>query len=306
MIYTLTINPSIDYYMYHDSELREGINRSDRYEFIAAGKGVNVSAMLSALQMQSCCVVVCGGFTGEYIVKELRKKAWIHTIPVSNSQESRINVKIRCEQKEIDINTAGPKIDDHAKEVILRVFDQVRAEDIVCINGSLQSDMKETLLMISNIISDHKAKLILDVPNVTAEEIIAYRPYLIKPNLDELKQLMGMDDNLKQLLDKAKAVFIDRDINILLSMGDAGSCFLSKDRALHISSARVPHVVNTVAAGDSLLAGFLYMQAQQRSIIESLKFASAAGSASVMSSYLPTLTMINDLYEQVVIEEIMI
>jgi len=303
MIYTLTTNPCIDYYIYHDSELIEGINRSEQYEFIVAGKGVNVSKMLLILQMPSSCIVVCGGFTGDYIVNELKKEKLINTIDIQIAHVSRINVKTRFNHKEIDFNTSGPIVDDNAKEALLEVFDQVNANDFVCINGSLQSDIKDTVFRISKKVNKKNAKLVLDVPNLTADEIISYRPYLIKPNIDELKKLLNTEDGLNHIIDKAKSTFANYGINVLLSLGEAGSCYISSDKIIRISSAKVDQVVNTVASGDCLLAGFIYMQANQKSIEESLKFASATGSASVISSYLPSMDVITDLYKQVTIHE---
>lgn len=299
MIYTLTTNPSIDYYLYHDLDLREGIHRCEHYEFIVAGKGVNVSKMLAGLQMQSNCIVVCGGFTGDYIINELKKEKSFHTTSILIAQDSRINVKTRFNRREVDINTSGPVLDNHAKDTLVQVFDQVGATDFVCINGSLQSDMKDTILKISKKVHEKQAKLILDVPNITAEEILSYRPFLIKPNLEELKNLLQMDVALDEIIENTKNLFADNGINVLLSLGEVGSCYISSEVILHVTSAKVEHVVNTVAAGDSMLAGFVYMLANGNTIEETLKFASAAGSASVMSSYLPTLDVIDTLYQQI-------
>lgn len=301
MIYTVTTNPSIDYYLYHDSDLSEGIHRCEHYEFIVAGKGVNVSKMLAVLQMPSNCIVVSGGFTGAHIVNELKKETLLHTIHIPITQESRVNVKTRFNQREVDINTTGPVVEDHAKDALVQVFDQVNAEDLVCINGSLQSDMKETILRISQKVCEKHAKLILDVPNITAEELLSYRPFLIKPNLEELKELLQIEEPIDAVIEKAKTVFANNGINVLLSLGEIGSCYISRDVILHVSSAKVEHVVNTVAAGDSLLAGFVYMLANGNTIEEALTFASATGCASVMSSYLPTLDLIQALYQQITV-----
>lgn len=304
MIYTLTTNPSIDYYLYNDAELTQGIHRCTDYAFIVAGKGVNVSRLLAQFQMKSTCVVVCGGFSGRHIEKELKKEKLLQTICIQVSQESRMNVKIRFHKKEMDINTSGPFVDAMAKEELLHVFDQVREDDIVCISGSLQNDMKDTLDHIAEKIHEKKAKLILDIPNITAAKIAVCHPYLIKPNLEELADLMQTEKELEKILTKAKSVFADKGIRVLVSLGEKGSCYISRDAIYQISSARVDKVINTVAAGDSMLAGFLYMLAKDSTLEDTLSFASAAGSASVMSSYLPDMDTVQKLLQLVSVREL--
>ncbi|MFR3295671.1 MAG: PfkB family carbohydrate kinase [[Clostridium] innocuum] len=215
-----------------------------------------------------------------------------------------MNVKIRFHDKEMDINTSGPFVDARAKAELLQVFDQVREDDIVCISGSLQNDMKDTLEHITQKIYENKAKLILDIPNITAAELIACHPYLIKPNLEELAHLLQTEKELEKIIPKAKSVFADKEIRVLLSLGEDGSCYISRDAIYQVSSARVDKVVNTVAAGDSMLAGFLYMLAKDNTLEDTLSFASAAGSASVMSSYLPDMDTIQKLLPQINMHEL--
>ncbi|MBQ9840865.1 MAG: hexose kinase [Erysipelotrichaceae bacterium] len=301
MIYTLTTNPSIDYYLYGKNDICEGIIHPDDYEFIVAGKGVNVSKMLARLNKETKCIVVCGGFTGDYIASELEKEEKLNHVIVRNNENTRINVKTRFNGIEIDFNSYGPSLLDAAKQELIDVFDQVQAQDYVCINGSLQKGMKDTIITIAKKVCAKQAKLILDVPNLTKEEILACSPYLIKPNQDELCKLLN-EENLEELIYKAQNVFAKNGIHVLLSLGEKGSCYIAKDEILKVLCPKIDEVVNTVAAGDSLLAGFICKLSDDKNIYEALTYASACGSASVSSSYLPTKELVDSLVDKVIVK----
>ena len=302
MIYTLTTNPSIDYYLYGEDEIHEGIIRPNKYEFIVAGKGINVSKMLSILTEKTICVVVCGGFTGEHIASELEKEKLLKPIIVRINENSRINVKTRFGGKERDFNSSGPMLEELAKQELIKIFNNVKQEDYVCINGSLQLGMKDTLMTIAKNVSKKKAKLILDVPNLTKEEIIECMPYLIKPNQDELLKLLNGEVRT-DIIRQSQKEFAEKGINVFLSLGEKGSCYINKEKIIKVSCPKIDKIVNTVAAGDSLLAGYLYMIKNGKSVRDSLVFASACGSASVASSYLPTKELIDSLVDKVILEE---
>ena len=110
MIYTITLNPSVDYYIYLD-DLKKGlINRISEYQFIAAGKGINASRMLSKSNIKSICIFPKGGFSGDFLLDELKNDTNIECRTVSINQPNRINVKIRHDM-ETDLNLEGPTLD---------------------------------------------------------------------------------------------------------------------------------------------------------------------------------------------------
>lgn len=303
MIYTLTTNPSIDYYIYLNDQVKKGINRSSKYDFIAAGKGVNVSRVLSNLGQKNTCVLTAGGFTGEYIKDQLSLDNNIEVIMIPIAGNSRINVKIRCAGDEVDLNTSGPEVTEEKKKELVLCFSKVKKNDYVCINGSLQSGMKETIFEIADIVNRNGGRLILDVPNISFDEILRCKPYLIKPNDDEIRQFLSTDRKFPELAYEIKERIAAKEINCLLSLGAEGSCYISKDRIVKVKCPNVT-AINTVGAGDSLLAGFVYMLENGNPIEKCLSFASATGSAAVTKEELPTQVDIYPLVEQVVLEEL--
>lgn len=302
MIYTLTTNPSIDYYIFSSKDLQEGINRPEGYQFVAAGKGVNVSRVLANLNQKSKCVIVAGGFTGQYICDEINKIEDIEVIHVPIEGNSRVNVKIRPNGKEVDLNTSGPELTEENKKQLLSVFDEVKENDYVCFNGSLQKGMKETMISLAKAIRAKGGKVVLDVPNLNAEEIVECCPFMIKPNIEELQDLLQSDLPYPEIISLAKERLTSKGINIMLSLGKDGSCFIGKEEVFEVNCPKV-QAVNTVGAGDSLLAGFMYMLENNKPLQQCLSFASATGSAAVTTNDLPTKEIILPLLEQVRVEK---
>lgn len=303
MIYTLTTNPSIDYYLFTEKDLNEGINRPESCQFVAAGKGVNVSRVLANLGQKNKCVIVSGGFTGKYICDKTNEIEHIDVINVPIENDSRVNVKIRCNGKEVDLNTSGPELTEDNKKALLKAFDMVKENDYVCFNGSLQKGMKETMIHLAKLLHEKGAKLILDVPNLSYNEIVDCQPYLIKPNDDELRDLLESDARFPELAYVAQKQLASKGIHIMLSLGKKGSCYIGKNEIIKVNCPKVK-AVNTVGAGDSLLAGFMYMLENNKPLEQCLRFASATGSAAVMTTDLPERTAIEGLVDQVFVEQL--
>ncbi len=287
MIYTLTTNPSIDYYIYQQKPICDGINRPESCEFVAAGKGVNVSRMLARLSTPSKCVMIVGGFTGKYICEEVKKEQLIEVAALEVQQPSRVNVKVRHgEHEELDLNAPGPVVDKQTGKQLVKAFEGVKAGDYVLINGTVQNEIIDSIIEIARKVASNGAKLILDVPNLTLEQILKCQPYLIKPNEEELQKLLQSSLTYPEIIPLTKEKLCSKGIAVMLSLGSQGSAFITAQESYQLTITKL-NPVNTVAAGDSLLAGFLYQLTQNKPVEEILRFASAAGSAAVMSTYLP-------------------
>ena len=298
MIYTITLNPSIDYYL-HPAHFELGvINRASEVEYIAAGKGINVSRMLSELSIPSTCIFPAGGFTGVYLVEALKKVPLVNVLPVMIEGISRINVKIRHEQ-ETDLNAEGPKLSPETQDMLLGLLGMVSDGDYVIISGSIQPGLNELIRNIANRVNERNGRLVLDIPNLPLEDLVDCRPYLIKPNLEELQSFLGSDLPLEQLLPLAKSRLIDKGVSsILISLGKDGACYLSSDERYTISGP-VMKPLNTVAAGDSMLSATIGRLSCGSDIQTALKYGVACGSAAVMAPYLPTRDQVEAIYRLV-------
>ena len=152
MIYTITLNPSVDYYIYLD-DLKKGlINRISKYQFIAAGKGINVSRMLSKSNIKSICIFPKGGFSGNFLLDELSRDTNIECRTVTINQPNRINVKIRHDM-ETDLNLEGPGLDELAQKQLLKLVLDVKTNDTVVISGSIQHGLFPLVKQICDFVN---------------------------------------------------------------------------------------------------------------------------------------------------------
>ena len=298
MIYTITLNPSIDYYLYPEHLQVGAINRTNNVDYIAAGKGINVSRMLSELSIPSSCIFPAGGFTGTFLVESLKKISLIDVQPVMIEGTSRINVKIRHEQ-ETDLNAEGPKLSDETQRKLLKLMDSVQENDYVIISGSIQHGLNEFIVSLADAVNSHDGRLVLDIPNLPLDDLVACRPYLIKPNLEELQSFLQSDLPLKELLPLARQQLLDKGVgSILVSLGKDGACYLNNEETYTITGP-VMKPLNTVAAGDSMLSATIGHLANGDDLQTSLKYGVSCGSAAVMVPYLPTREQVETIYKLV-------
>ena len=302
MIYTVTFNPSIDYYLYLDQLDKNQINRVPSYEYVAGGKGINVSRMLANLDVANECVFFAGGFTGQFLVDEVSQNPLITVNAIPVDQPSRINVKIRHDG-ETDLNSKGAPLTDKNVKDLLETMKKVKEDDVVCICGSLQSkDLISSIVEISKNLKQAKAKLVLDVPNMTLQDIVECQPYLIKPNLEELQDLLKSEKPFPEILEEAKEQFIHKGVSgILLSLGKDGGCYISEKEVYKVNGPSLKPL-NTVAAGDSMLAATIGMMSKNMSVKEAVQWGAACGSAAVLVPYIPTKQQVEDMLKQISIE----
>ena len=280
MIVTHTSNPSIDYYIKLDNDIKYGIQKSSSSFFLAGGKGLNVSMILNQLGIESIATAFIGGFSGSFIEEELTKYSLISLEKVAISQTNRINVKIR-DNNECDINSCGPLITDVEQKAMIEIIKKNCKRDCwLIISGSFAKGINDSFLIdISEYCNNNGVKLVLDISNINNELLIKCKPYLIKPNLEELIGLFdgkySKEEAIEQLLSKGVK-------SILLSKGsDGAEYYESNDKYLVKHQALKP--VSTIGAGDSMLAGFVAARDNGKDIIEALKIAAACGMATTIT-----------------------
>jgi 1-phosphofructokinase len=275
MIYTITLNPSIDYYL-EFSKLKLGsLNRANGSTIIAAGKGINVSVVLNTLGVKSTILGFFGGFTGDYLLGQLGRYLNIHLRPTMIQGSSRINVKLIHEQ-ETELNATGPEITGSELNNLLNQLNAITPKDIVVISGSTTANDKTGLIeQIVKYIIQRKIDFVLDVSGAELKKLIKYKPLIIKPNLSEFQFLADTDaKDVKKLLTQAKKVAEITQNRVLLSLGEMGAIFVEKQKAYHVEAPKVK-VKHTVGAGDALLAGYMSRYEKTSDHKQSLAFAMA-------------------------------
>ncbi len=284
MIYTVTLNPSLDYIIGVEN-FREGVVNRTKYESILlGGKGINVSLMLDHLEIASKALGFLAGFTGEEIRRSLHKMGCCEEFIMVENGFSRINVKLKSGE-ETEINGTGPEINDSSLKILLsQIEDSLHRGDFLVLSGSVPKTIPQTIYRdIAKRISEKCIHLIVDASKNLLLEVLPYHPFLIKPNHHELSEIFGVS-----VESKADASFYAAKLrelgaeNVLVSMAEKGSVLVTKD-SVYYADAPKGTVINSVGAGDSMVAGFLAGYLTDGLYETALRLASAAGSASAFS-----------------------
>ena len=291
MIYTVTFNPAIDYVLRLPA-LREGeTNRAASAEIHFGGKGINVSRVLAALGVESTALGFVAGFTGEALRSRLTEEGIAtHLIPLPEGN-TRINVKLKTpdgQASETEINAPGPAIPADSVEALYRKLDTLTEGDTLVLAGSIPPTLpRDTYRRILSCLAGRGIRFVVDAEGGLLTDTLPFAPFLIKPNRAELEGIMGYALTTDTELRKAAAHLRELGArNILISLGGEGALLLDEDGGFHRKSAPAVTAVNTVGAGDSMVAGFL---AGVRGGYEyALRLGIAAGSATASSEGLAT------------------
>lgn len=287
MIYTLTLNPALDYYMYTDNLKFSDINRSLSEQFSYGGKGINVSVMLSRLGVESIALGFVGGFSGD-ILKSLLEKENVKTQFIDLiGRQTRINVKLRS-SAELDVNASGPvcNLDDINK--LYTCLESLKAGDILVLAGSLpKGAQKDIYSNIAKILKEKNVQIVVDAEGETLENCLKYHPLLIKPNHHELGNLFNTQaDDTQTVISLGKKLKEMGAQNVLVSRAEKGAILLSDDGNIYVSDGIKGKLINSTGCGDSMIAGFLAAYTSPLDYEKCLTYAIAAGSATAFSDKL--------------------
>lgn len=300
MIYTVTLNPAIDYVMEFDS-IKEGlVNRGKREEIFIGGKGINVSIVLNELSVDSTALGFIAGFTGDLIKKELNSLNIKTDFTQLKNGFTRINVKLKS-QNETDLNAMGPSIDSDEEKAFLDKLNNLKNGDMLVLSGSVPKTLSQDFY--EKIILHLKEKQIdfaIDAEGDLLLKTIKYNPFLIKPNNHELGELFGVEINdfetARIYAEKLKNMGAE---NVLVSMAEKGALLVCKDGSVKTISAAKGRTVNSVGAGDSMVAGFIAGYKKTNDYGFALKLSVAAGGATAFSQGLATKEEIEKLLENI-------
>ena len=261
MIYTITFNPSLDY-IANCEDFRLGeTNRVSKEIIFPGGKGINVSIVLSNFGMDTTALGFLAGFTGEEIKRLIVEKGIRNQmIPISHGF-SRINVKLRS-KVESELNGMGP------------------------------SDIMKHL-------EGRGIRIVVDATKDLLMNVLEYRPFLIKPNNHEIGELFNVKLNTRdEVIPYARKLQEKGAVNVLVSMAGEGAILVDENGNVHKSEAPKGKVVNSVGAGDSMVAGFIYGYLKYQDYDEAFRYGLATGSASAFSEELATNEQVISLYKE--------
>lgn len=287
MIYTLTLNPSIDYIVHVDNLETGKVNRTSMDTKFPGGKGINVSRVLSNLGVENVALGFLGGFTGKFIEDSLQELG-INTDFVKVAGDTRINVKVKS-NKETEINGAGPDINEAELTTLLNKLSNLKTGDILVLAGSIQKTLPSDLyLRIQREVASHGAKVVVDTSGEALVEAIKNKPFLIKPNNHEIEEIFNVKINSRdELIAYGKKLMDMGAENVIISMAGDGALLICSE-GVFFGNAPKGEVKNSVGAGDSLVGGFLAKYYETQDLLKSFKNGIASGSASAFSMDLCT------------------
>ncbi|WP_338996826.1 1-phosphofructokinase [Fusobacterium animalis] len=303
MIYSVTLNPSIDFIVrVKDFQLGE-TNRAYEDNFFAGGKGIMVSKLLKNVKTNCVNLGFLGGFTGTFIEQNLKKLNILSDF-VTVNENTRVNVKLKTET-ETEINCQGPKISDNEKEEFLDKIRKIKSDDFVILSGSVPSNLgNDFYITIIEILNKNGVKFTLDSSGETFSKSLKYKPFLIKPNKDELKEYARREfKNNQEIVNYVRENLVDKAEHVIISLGGEGALYIDKKFSLFAYPLRVKdNVVNTVGAGDSVVAGFVNYMLKHNDVERAFRFAVACGTATSFSEDIGELNFIEEIYNKLVIE----
>ncbi|WP_270320808.1 1-phosphofructokinase [Streptococcus infantarius] len=303
MIYTVTLNPSIDFIVRLDHLELGSVNRMTSDDKFAGGKGINVSRILQRLDVDNTATGFIGGFTGRFVEDGLTAEG-IKTNFVQVSEDTRINVKIKAGE-ETEINGAGPKISDEKLEELKAILAGLSSEDTVVFAGSAPSSLgNQVYNTLIPIAKKAGAEVVCDFEGQTLLDSLNYQPLLVKPNNHELADIFGVElHGLEDIEKYAREILAKGAKNVIISMAGDGALLVTP-AAAYFAKPIKGTVKNSVGAGDSMVAGFTGEYVKSGDPIEALKWGVACGTATTFSDDLATAEFTKETYQKVEVEEL--
>lgn len=287
MIYTLTLNPALDYIMLVPEFHTGKVQRSLGEMMYPGGKGINVSIMLTRLGAPNKALGITAGKIGR-IIEDILKELHLNTDFIYlDKGETRINVKLKGIE-ESEINGNAPEILPADIECLKKKLDELKANDYLVIAGSLPRNIDQnTYNEIIKLANLKQARVVLDTSGECLKSALPYKPFLIKPNHLELSELFGVENASREELVKM-AVELQKEgaQNVLVSMAGDGAFLLAENGRLYEHKAPKGIVINSVGSGDSMIAGFLTGWIEKNDYQYALSLGIAAGSASAFKNWL--------------------
>lgn len=305
MIYTLTLNPALDYVV-HIPDYHEGaVNRASGTEFLPGGKGINVSIMLKRLGVNSAPLGFAAGFTGKELERYLIIEGCIPEFVFLAEGTTRINVKLKT-GAETELNAPGPLVSNRELSALMAQIAGLESGDFLVLAGSIPKGLPENIyrdLMVS--LKEKQVRVVVDAEGAALLETLPYHPFLVKPNHHELGALFGVE-----IKSKEDAVVYGKKLqekgakNVLVSMAGDGAVLVAENGAVYLADAPQGTVVNSTGAGDSTVAGFLAGFLEKGDYKTAFLKGICAGSSTAFSQGLGSCDLIEKLLKTVTVQEI--
>ena len=291
MIYTVTFNPSLDYYV-QVNNLKSGVvNRTVSERLAIGGKGLNVSLALNELGDSTLALGFVAGFTGN-VIKERATALGLNHDFIEVAGQSRINVKIKS-NNETDINGRGANVtQSDVNNLIKKLKALLEKDDWLTVSGSIPAGLSDKTYynLIKKLKDTQGINVVVDACGKLLTETLKCKPFFIKPNIYEMCEIFNLNTipDLEGIYACARKLQDAGARNVIVSMGSSGAVMVTEtQQSLYVRAAR-GQLVNSVGAGDSMIAGFIHEYIKSGNYFSALNFATAAGSACAFTNNLAT------------------
>lgn len=300
MIYTVTLNPSLDYIAECKDFTLGATNRTSSEIIYPGGKGINVSIVLSNLGDRTTALGFLAGFTGEHIDSLIKDMGISSRMIRLNEGMSRINLKLKSKE-ETELNGMGPNINIIDIARLYQKLESITEDDILVLAGSIPPSVSEGLYSdIMERLKEKKIKIVVDATKDLLMNVLDKKPFLIKPNIHELGELFNVKlDSADEALPYALKLKEMGAVNVIISMGKDGAMMVDEYGNSYTMNSPEGKLVNSVGAGDSLVAGFLHKYLETGNYEEAFRYGVCTGSASAFSSALATKEEVEKLYREI-------
>lgn len=300
MINTITLNPSLDYVVKIDNFKVDALNRSCNEQIYPGGKGINVSIVLKNLGVDNTALGYIAGFTGDEILRKVKElNVDCDFIKLENGM-SRINIKLKSDG-ETEINGSGPEISEKDLELLYEKVHKLSKGDFLILSGSIPKSVPDDIYeRIMKSLLDKEVEFIVDATRDLLLKVLKYKPFLVKPNHHELAEIFEVELKSDEDIIKYGRKLQEMGAkNVLISMAGDGAILLPEDGEPIKREVPKGILKNSVGAGDSMVAGFLYGYLKNRNIDEAFKMGIATGSATAFSEELATKEEVEKLLLQI-------
>ena len=304
MIYTVTLNPALDYFMHYEELALGEVNRTGKTQISAGGKGIMESRMLCLIGAKSKALGFLGGFSGQYI-KDFLNENQIDSDFTEIEDLTRINVKLKSQENETSLDAAGPKLQESEINHFLEKFDHLKEDDIVVFAGTIPKSLGEDFYerLIAKV-QKQKATFVMDVDGQKLLDSLPAHPLLIKPNREELEAIFETSfKNNEQIIPYGQKLLEMGAQNVIVSMAGDGALLFTNEK-VYFAQGIKGELKNSIGAGDSTVAGFLAEYSQSKDPLLAFRQAIACGTSKAFSDDMPSRAFLEDIYKKVNISEV--
>lgn len=304
MIYTLTMNPAVDMNVSSRGIRPRVVNRTRDSFYGHNGKGINLTRVLRHFGVDSTVLGFFGGFSGRFIVEELEKEG-IPVCPIPVEEATRINIFLNDGTEEYNFVGAGAAVPPEAQKQLLELLGTLPDLEYLSINGSLPPGIKESFYSeILEVCRRRGAEIILDISSGELPELLRFRPLLIKPNDEEVREIWGRSLESLGDVEETMALLHEQGArNVLLTLGEKG-LFFSDGKELWFCDAPKVELVSSTCAGDSCLGAFLSEWLRGSGIPEAIKKGSATGADVAGSKGIGELARVREYMRRLTVRKV--